>query len=88
MSVKIDFFQGMSGDYYVNPNQSFTREEAVFITKAINEALKKLQQQKQKQKYKDDFTEVLKWQLQLQEKKSKNNTLTGKSTSLMISKKQ
>lgn len=50
MSVKIDFFQGMSGDYYVNPNQSFTREEAVFITKAINEALKKLQQQKQKQK--------------------------------------
>lgn len=40
MSVKIDFFQGMSGDYYVNPNQSFTREEAVFITKAINEALK------------------------------------------------
>lgn len=50
MSVKIDFFQGMSGDYYVNPNQSFTREEAAFITKAINEALKKLQQQKQKQK--------------------------------------
>ena len=48
MSVKIAFFQGMSGDYYVNPNQSFTREEAVFITKAINEALKKLQQQKQK----------------------------------------
>lgn len=44
MSVKIDFFQGMSGDYYVNPNQSFTREEAVFITKAINEAIKKRKQ--------------------------------------------
>lgn len=48
MSVKIDFYKGMSGDYYVNPNQSFTKEEAIFITKAINEALKKLQQQRQK----------------------------------------
>lgn len=40
MSVKIDFYKGMSGDYYVNPNQSFTKGEAIFITKAINEALK------------------------------------------------
>lgn len=44
MSVKIEFFRGMSGDYYVNPTQSFTKEEATFIANAINVAVKKQKQ--------------------------------------------
>lgn len=44
MNVKIGFYQAMSGYYYVDPNQAFTKEEAIFITKAINKALKELNQ--------------------------------------------
>lgn len=47
MSVKINFYQAMSGYYYVDQTQAFTKEEVIFITKAINQALKELKQKQE-----------------------------------------
>lgn len=44
MNIKINFYQAMSGYYYVDQTQAFTKEETIFITKAINKALKELKQ--------------------------------------------
>jgi hypothetical protein len=42
----IRFKKSMSGYYFVDENQTFTKEEAEFIVKAIKEAKKKEKEEK------------------------------------------
>lgn len=46
MSVKINFKQNMSGYYFVDNSQVFSKKEVAFIQNAVNEALKKFKEEK------------------------------------------